>query len=68
MEVSDHAVIRYMERRYGFEVEMVKDEILDQLPSSSAVDALIPIGHGLKAQVRSNRVTTILKPRKRGSQ
>jgi len=67
MEITDHAVLRFMERRYGFDVELVKEEILNQLPSSAPVDALIPIGHGLKAQVRNDRVTTILEHRKRGN-
>jgi len=61
--VSEHALLRYLERKYDFDVEQIKDEILTKdfkelINSMGDANYTIP-GTNLKAIVKSNVIITI---------
>lgn len=61
--ISDHAVLRYMERVMGLEVEKVRSNMLTPM-QLAAVRGLreveVPIGGGHYAVVRNGRVVTVI--------
>jgi len=59
MIISDHSIIRLLERKYGFDADELRKELLSKLPDS-CMDCKFPLGEGFHAQIRSNMVTTIL--------
>ena len=66
MKVTEHALIRYMERFMGLDVEEMKKHILEQLPETTIGEVKIPIENGgCVALVRDGDVVTIMTKRKR---
>ncbi len=63
-KISDHAVIRYLERHYDIPIHLVRKEIREQVQAfveAKALDA--PVGNGLWAVIRGGEVVTILPSR-----
>lgn len=63
--VTDHAVLRYLERVHGVDVESVRRAILT--PENKALikrlkNGKFPLGHGLIAVVKDEVVVTIVAP------
>lgn len=61
--ISDHAIVRYMERAMGLDVEQIASQIFnkDTLASIESLgDGKYPICEGLQAVVKNNTVVTIM--------
>jgi hypothetical protein len=65
--VSDHAVLRYIERHYGVDIEAIRAEI--NVPGIDTAAAFgcdtVIMGNGAQLKLRSDIVVTVL-PKKRG--
>lgn len=62
-KVSDHAVIRYLERVYGFSFDEVRAEILTPDRASAIRAGASRISHGgVSFLVRDRTITTVLGP------
>lgn len=62
IKVSDHAVVRYLERFYEFDADLWRAEILAMLEAAQrlGVDGVFPLGDtGLSAVIRDATVVTI---------
>lgn len=60
--VSDHAVIRYLERKYGFSFERVRAEILTPDRVSAINAGATGISHeGVRFLVRDKTITTVVE-------
>lgn len=62
LTVSEHAVLRFIERAMGFDIEQIKERIAtkDVLALSSSVDKVsVPIEEGLQAVVIDKVVVTV---------
>lgn len=62
--ISDHALMRYSERVLGFDLELIRKQILRCLPTkniSNLMDGIYPLEIGGRAVVENHRVVTILK-------
>lgn len=64
-DITDHAVLRYLERAYGLDVPAVRAEM--DSPALVAAEAfganIILAKGGVRLVLRSGRVTTVLPPR-----
>lgn len=63
VQVSDHALIRYMERVYDLDFEKVREEMLPievQIAALTCGDGRYPIGDNFIAVIKANTVVTIL--------
>ena len=61
--VTDHALLRYLERVVGLDVEAVRRDILsdrNRMLIDHCVHAKIPLGNGHRMIVRDATVVTIL--------
>lgn len=59
--VSDHAVIRYLERKHGFSFEEVRDGLLTQtVKQAMEVGASAVKVDGMTLKIRGNCVTTVV--------
>lgn len=62
--VTDHAVLRYLQRVKGIDIEAVRDEILAH-DAAGLIDQLgnakIPIGNGCRIVVEDYTVVTVLE-------
>lgn len=62
-DVSDHAIVRYMERGLGIDINLLKNEIA---PASMAKphhllgDGKYPISHHCHAVVHNNVIVTVI--------
>ena len=61
MQVSDHAVVRYLERVMGININKLKKEILSKLPRHTGVSCKYPVGNGCRAVIHNDTVTTVMK-------
>jgi uncharacterized protein YlxW (UPF0749 family) len=60
--VSDHAVIRYLERKYGFSFDRVRAEILTPDRASAINAGATGISHeGVRFLVRDKTITTVVE-------
>jgi uncharacterized protein YlxW (UPF0749 family) len=58
--VSDHAVVRYLERAMGFDIDAVRDAILTDLVKSAMAAGVVSVTQdGVKLVIRDNRVITV---------
>jgi len=60
--VSEHALLRYLERKYNLDLEDIKREILTNdnvIMIKNMGNGKYPISDGLKAVVKNNTVITI---------
>lgn len=60
VRVTDHAVLRYLERAMGFDVEGVRSHIRDTCEPSASVEATALRADGVKFVITNNTVTTTL--------
>jgi chromosome condensin MukBEF complex kleisin-like MukF subunit len=64
--VSDHAVLRYLERAYGLDVAAVRAEMMTAIPIAIAFGARTVICHGVRLIISEDGcVVTALPRRKR---
>ncbi|MBB4122936.1 hypothetical protein [Martelella radicis] len=59
--VSDHAVLRYIERRHGVDVEALREIIRDACREGVRYGASAVIDDGVKFVLEGDRVVTCLK-------
>lgn len=64
-QVSDHAVLRYLERAYGLDVEAIRAEMnTPVLTVAEAFGCGTVVGkHGVRLLIRDGTVTTVLPKR-----
>lgn len=61
IEVSDHAVLRYIERKLGIDIEAIRAEIAS--PTTIAAikaGALSVVSEGFRYVIRGNRIVSVL--------
>ena len=58
--ISDHAVLRYLERVYGFDLEATRNEIAEKSEAAIAMGASAVTVNGVKFKIRNNVVTTVV--------
>ncbi|WP_425087013.1 hypothetical protein [Stappia sp.] len=61
--VSDHAVLRYIERIYGLDVDAVRRHIADEVASAAAAGAITARIRGASYVIRDGVVVTIINGR-----
>lgn len=68
LRVSDHAVIRYLERVCGYDIDGLRSQIADQIAERRRADTPYVRLHGTSFVVREENgrsiVTTVLTPKK----
>lgn len=57
--VTDHAVLRYMERAMGLNVEIVREHILSITSGAAAFGAVCVRAEGLRFEIDGNRICTV---------
>lgn len=65
--VSDHAVVRYLEYAYGFNINLVREEMMAQGRADiirRILNGKVPCGDGCRLVARNGVVVTVVKPRK----
>lgn len=60
VRVTDHAVLRYMERGQGFNIEAVRKHIQDVCEPVAAVGGSALKAEGVKFAITNNAVTTVM--------
>lgn len=59
VRVSDHAVLRYMERAMGLDIETVRQHIADTCAGAAAVGAVCVRSEGFRFEISGNAVITV---------
>ena len=66
VHICDHAVLRYLERAYGLDVEAVREEMITGAQPAADFGAPVAIVHGVRLILRDGyRVVTALPKRRR---
>lgn len=60
VRVTDHAVIRYLERAMGLNIEIVRDHIASLCAGSAAYGATALRAEGVKFEIVNGAVTTVV--------
>ena len=60
VRVTDHAVLRYMERAMGLNVELVREHILQICADAAAYGAVCVRSEGFRFEIASNAVVTVM--------
>ena len=63
IRVTDHAVLRYMERVMGLNVEMVRRHISDVCTAPASVGAVCVRAEGYRFEIAHNAVVTVAPDR-----
>jgi len=66
-QVSDHALVRYLERVYGIDMDAIRSEILTpvvQIAEGFGCGTIIG-KHGCRVMIRDGVVTTVVPKRQR---
>ena len=58
--MSDHALIRYIERAMNIDMEKVRGGIVDNVSKLILTDGRYPIGEGIFAIVRDKTIVTVI--------
>lgn len=61
--VSEHALIRYVQRVYGIDMEKIESEILTEANKKAArsvINGKIPLGNGFRAVVKNMTIVSIV--------
>lgn len=58
--ITDHAILRYCERLLGFDLELIRGQILKSIPADKLIDGKYPLIEGGKAVIKNKRVVTII--------
>lgn len=59
IRVSDHAVLRYLQRVMGLDVEMVRKHIADTCAGPAAIGAVCIRTEGFRFEITNNTVLTV---------
>ncbi|WP_238121976.1 MULTISPECIES: hypothetical protein [unclassified Xanthobacter] len=59
--VSDHAVLRELERRFGIDVEAVRRDIATRVRAAVAAGAVGVVADGLRYILRGSHVVTVIR-------
>lgn len=59
VQVTDHAVLRYLERAMGLNIEVVREHILGICVSAASFGAVAVRSEGLKFVIDGNRIVTV---------
>lgn len=57
--VTDHAVCRYLQRHYGFDMELIRKHIHGICADAAAFGAVCVRAEGLRFEIADNRVVTV---------
>ncbi len=60
LEVTDHAVLRYLERVQGVDVEAIRMQIRQIVKKGAELGASAVTAEGVRFVLRNNSVTTVL--------
>lgn len=60
-KVSDHAVLRYLERAQGVDVDAARRRIAQKVSRGVALEGAAVVVDGVKFVLREDRVVTVLK-------
>ncbi len=63
LRVTDHSVLRYMERAMGLNVEIVREHIASICAGPAAVGAVCVRSEGVRFEIINNAVTTVAPDR-----
>ncbi|TCU35428.1 hypothetical protein [Rhizobium azibense] len=63
LRVSDHAVLRYLERAHGLDVEVVRRHIASRCATGAELRALSVVVEKVKFVLQEGAVVTVLKSR-----
>lgn len=63
-QISDHAVLRYLERAYGLDVLGVREEMSASLQPAIDFGAPVVIAHGVRLVLRDGLYCVTALPRK----
>ncbi len=71
-KITDHAVIRYLQRVKGIDIESIKDEMvnsrtLNQLPTLNQEKAFHIKREGYDMVVKGGKIVTVITPTERDS-
>lgn len=67
VRVSDHAVLRYLERAMGFDIDLVRRHIAGICDGPAGVGAVCVRSEGLRFEISNNAVTTVVPDRQNPS-
>jgi hypothetical protein len=67
VRVSDHAVLRYLERSMGLNLDLVREHIASVCDGPAAVGAVCVRSEGLRFEIQNNAVTTVVLDHQRPS-
>jgi len=59
VRVSDHAVLRYLERAMGFNLQIVRDHIAKVCDGPAAIGAVCVRSEGVRFEITNNTVLTV---------
>jgi len=59
IRVSDHAVLRYLERAMGLNIELVREHILSLCAAPAAFGAVSVRTEGLRFEIANGTITTV---------
>jgi hypothetical protein len=59
IRVTDHAICRYLERAYGFNIEAIRDHIAGICAAPAAFGAVCVRSEGVRFEIASNCVVTV---------
>lgn len=59
IRVTDHAVLRYLERAMGLNVEIVREHILQVCADAAAFGAVCVRAEGFRFEIVENRIVTV---------
>lgn len=57
--VSDHAVLRYLERAMGLNIDLVREHILSICGDAASIGAVCVRAEGLRFEIDGNRICTV---------
>lgn len=63
IRVTEHAVLRYLERAMGFNIDAVRQHIAETCSGPAGIGAVCVRSEGLRFEIVNNTVTTITPDR-----
>lgn len=60
VRVSDHAILRYLERAMGLNIQVVREHIIEVCDAAAAIGAVCVRTEGLRFEIANNAVTTVV--------
>jgi len=59
VQVTEHAICRYLERAYGFNIEAIREHIAGICSAPAALGAVCVRAEGVRFEIVDNRVVTV---------